>query len=297
MRRLPVDIEPRRYGPSGPASRALVLLPGLGAQESIWAPTLRRIPEATGGVDVLFGPAVGQATAGRPELRPLPALGEATAERVARLPHPHVVVAGHSLGAFLAVEVASRLPGRLEAVVLVNAGLSTATQILERPLRTAVGHPVVTAATLALVLGVCLPAPPGLRRALSRDDRLAGLLLGPFAGKDVAADADRRDALVQALGHPEIAEGLLANRHLWRRFVETAPRVDTDVELVAGGSDPISPLRAVEDVARWFRRATVICVAHGRHALPLEAPGVVASVLTAAWRGRAGEDRGATTAR
>lgn len=101
----------------------LLLLPGLGdsASEAMWAPLLDCLPPH-GAFDVRFGPPVAQTTASR-GLRTVAELGAAMADHL-RAPsrRAHVVVA-HSLGTFLAMDLAARLPDLVGSLVLVNGTL------------------------------------------------------------------------------------------------------------------------------------------------------------------------------
>lgn len=267
-----------RVGPEGRSRAAVVLFPGLGAQDSMWQPVLDELATRDG-TEVIFGPPLGQRAAAPDGPRSLRAIGGEVAGELAGLGCDRFVLVAHSLGTFLAVDVARRLGDAAAAVVLVNGGLAHAAQLLVHPLQGIRRRPGVAFATAGLTIGVCVPVPGSLRRRAERDDRVARLLFGPFAGRAVAQDRRRRKALVDLLGHPEVARGLIANRHLWERLVEDAATIRAPVEIVSGERDPIVTGASVAEMCARFPTVHAQVVEGGHHVLPLEAPEVVAGVI------------------
>lgn len=255
-----------------------MLLPGLGAQASMWSLVVDELA-ADGGADVVFGPALGQAAAGAPGGRSLQAIGTEVAEQLSALELGRFVVAAHSLGTFLAVDVVRRLGPAASAAVLVNGGLAFPAQLVERPLAVLRRHPEVALATAATVLGVCLPVPVAVKRCVARSNAAATACFGPVAGFRLARDRDRRDALVELLGHPEITKGLVANRHLWRWLAEDAAEVRVPVEVISGTRDPLAPEASVAELCALLPTAHRTEIEGAHHVLPLEAPGAVAGAI------------------
>jgi pimeloyl-ACP methyl ester carboxylesterase len=91
-------------------------VPGLGLEESAWAPTLAALPAYDARVVRL--PGFGRRPAPSEDVRP-GALGERLAGLLDDLPAP-VVLAGHSASAQVVVEAAVRAPDRVSALVLVG---------------------------------------------------------------------------------------------------------------------------------------------------------------------------------
>jgi pimeloyl-ACP methyl ester carboxylesterase len=271
-----------RHGSERVHDRAVLLLPGLGSGDGIWdlVASDERLNEC---VDILFGPAVAQRPfANNDQLRPIPALGAVLADELDRLPYSTYVVAAHSLGTFVALDIGRRLSARVTGIVLVNGGLATAAEALDRPLHTFRRHPAITIWTTLLLSSVCLPVPVGVKDMIARHQSLSRLVLGPWVSGEVVADIRLRRDVLSVIGHPELFRGILVNRHHWQMVLSEADSVVTPIWLLAGDEDPIARASSVEEFASLFPRCAVRSLHGSHHAIPLERPSAVLEAIQAA---------------
>lgn len=171
------------------------------------------------------------------------------------------VVAGTSLGAAAAVELALRRPGRVRGLALM-AATPHAARAQDR----------VKFAALAAVLRGLGPGPvlPWI---------LADLLGASFRAADpddVAAVADR----IRAAGRRELAWAVRA----WVRRPRLAGRlaaIEVPTAVVVGAEDTACPRSYSAAIAAEIRGATLHVVPGAGHTLQLEQPAAVAAILEA----------------
>ncbi len=170
---------------------------------------------------------------------------------------------GFSMGAIVALEIARQAPERLEGLILLDA--NPAADLPERAAVRPRQQADIRAGRLeAIIIGELKPR--YLAQA-NRDDRVLLALLRAMAldlGPDVfvaqsealRTRADLRDVL---------------------------PRLDIPVLVACGAEDMLCPPAWHQAMADRARRATLHIVADAGHMLPLERPGLLASIITD-WR-------------
>ena len=177
------------------------------------------------------------------------------------------VIASWSNGARIAVEIAHRVPDRVEAMVLVCGSFSTGLFDLARHLEPG---PLVTLFTsVAKHFSGRLEAP--FRRLVARPE-ITGLIRQSGL---VGAEADTRGliSLLQALASCDL-----------RRLLATYEAVTTDPPddmisglqaptlLVAGAHDRFAPVRVAQEMSMQIPDATLEVYPRATHYLPLEFP-------------------------
>lgn len=195
-----------------------------------------------------------------------------------------VVIAGHSMGGPIALELARRAPHRVQRVVLVAGTVQSFQATLGRrrwPWRTATA---TACATLAEVASTSLPLPPLLRRVLKETTLGRRIALWPFVQHPARLNA--RDAGVLIDGVP--AAGALPTAAVLGRAYQSAYRPISPtipIDAINAREDRIAPLR---DLDRFPLPLDRVAVAPGGHMLTLEAPAALTSFLHEA-RSRANE--------
>jgi pimeloyl-ACP methyl ester carboxylesterase len=206
-------------------------------------------------------------------------LAEAFCEQLQEENHREVVVVAHSVGAFLALDLARLLPDAIKKVILVNGGLTSVAQFLDHPLREIVSRPKTCFTALRLFALVATPAPGPVQRAIVRSERSSRALMRGLVSDSALHSEERRCSLVEASGNPEILQALWVNRHHWQEFLGYADQVKASVLFQVGEQDPIAGERDTRAMAALLLNAHVqIQVLPGvGHAAPLEAPEAVAT--------------------
>lgn len=111
-----------RYYDSNPARAAfppVILLHGAGASHLAWPPLLRRLE----GLRVIAPDLPGHGDSMGPSSASIPAYAERMLEFLDGLGIYHTALAGHSMGAFIALEMVRLAPGQVTCLALLSAGL------------------------------------------------------------------------------------------------------------------------------------------------------------------------------
>lgn len=139
--RFPFEV--LRRADTGQSRVAVVLIYGLGENYRIWDFVLPKVPD---GVDLLgASTSPGRLSSGRWIEPGLEMMGDRLGKALLGQGYESVVVAGHSVGTFLAVEVAQVLGDICAGAVLVNGPLVTVGDWLQSPIKRTSEYPVVAA--------------------------------------------------------------------------------------------------------------------------------------------------------
>jgi pimeloyl-ACP methyl ester carboxylesterase len=190
-----------------PRDVPVLLLHGLGGDRHSWAPLLDGLT-ATRDVLVAELPGFGVAPPLPDDVEPSPAALAADVARAldgAGVEHVHVV--GHSLGAWVALELAELAPGRVRSVVAI-----TPAGFWSRPLAAREGRAIKVGRRLSPLLPVLL-APQRVRDAV-----LHGVLGG-------SGDVGYRDALAVVRGYVRAADYERVSGAMRRRIYDFPSRL------------------------------------------------------------------------
>ncbi len=229
-------------------SESLVLIPGLGADSSVFSHAMARLSLA------------------QPLTLALPSGGDRIEEIASailpQLPQ-RVALVGHGLGSVVALEILRRAPKRVARLALISAMpfADTPADAADRDTRLIALRAGRTADWVEAEFGAGIPSDPldpGLRRA-----RLARIL-----------------AMVETLG-PDLV--LRQVRALQRRadYQSAFRRCAQPIHLIMGAEDPICPLRRQEVLANLAPDARLTRIAGAGHFPMLDAPEAVTEALQA----------------
>ena len=166
----------------------LVLVHGLGLTSQIWAPIISAVSPActTLAVDV---PGFGSSPRGDSSLT-LATAGERIAQLIESLGHERIVIVGHSMGGFIALDVAQRLRDKIEHIILLDSTLWRAYELLQRPIAQMAKSPVLTLCLTSAVLGGLLPIMPMLLNPVALTSVGRSVALWPFVHRPTELDSD-----------------------------------------------------------------------------------------------------------
>jgi pimeloyl-ACP methyl ester carboxylesterase len=267
-----------RRAAAGPSRVAIVLIYGLGENYRIWDFVLPLLPD---GVDLLGASASpGRLSSGRRTEPGLEMMGDRLGKALSAQGYESVVVAGHSVGTFLAVEVAQDLGDICAGAVLVNGPLVTVGDWLQSPIKRTYEYPAVAARTMVLFVLVSLPLPAPVRKHIGRRDGFFGHVARLFLSERSSKNADILRALIASSGDIRIWRDLWVNRDYITRFRHLAPDLRCPIMVLVGEEDPIVTASDLRELEGLFRHPTVQVVPEAGHALPLEASEVVAGALS-----------------
>jgi len=265
-----LDLPPRH-----PGRPLVVFLPGLGASRTLWSLVEKRLTGCE--LDIVLADRIGAPGRRTRALMHVPTLAKQLAAELAD--ERDVVLVGHSVGTFVALSTARLLRTGVRAVAVLNGGLLTVAEFLDRPARTMLQRPRTCLQALHLFALVTTPVPSVVRAWIARSRFLTALFSYGLVSDAALDDADARRALVDNAGHPEILLALWWNRHHWRTVVREADDVTQPLLFLAGRQDPLAGETDTNAMAALFARARVETVDHAGHALPLEAPDLVATTI------------------
>lgn len=252
-----IDTGPVGPGDGPPRSPAVLFLHGLGGSAESWRPQLDRL-----------GRTIRCVAWTMPGYGPSAPLGEMSIAGLARAAKDllddrrldRVDVVGHSLGGFVAQELALSSPGRVRRLVLVA---TTA----------AFGRPG-SRFNEEFLASRLRPVQEGRTPAELAPDLVDGLV-GPDAGDGVRSAAIDSMAAISPRAYCQAVRALVAWDARDRLHAVTAPTL-----CIAGALDATAPVRAVERLCRAIPGASLEVVADCGHLVNLEQPAVFDRLLT-----------------
>lgn len=233
----------------------VVLVHGAGMDRTVWQMQTRYLAHHGFRVAAIDLPGHG-GTAGEP-CASIGDYGLWLASTIAGLDEGPVHLAGHSLGAFIALE-------------------------------TAAGHPDLVASLTLLGVAAAMPVHPVLLDAAVNDVPLAGQLMSGWGfaaegkiGRHPSPGAHMVGA-TQALLEVA-APGVLANdlqaSGAYEGALEAAAKVTAPTTLVLGRSDRMTPMRGAQDLIDALADPTVVVIENCGHMMTLERPEAVRSAM------------------
>ena len=105
---------------------------------------------------------------------------------------------------------------------------------------------------------------------------MSHIALNRVVGPDLIANRERRALLIESSARPAVLLGLVANRHHWRRFQDSANSVRCSVTFIAGELDPYAGPDATARMANSIDNSRMIRLKGCGHCIPLEAPQLLA---------------------
>jgi pimeloyl-ACP methyl ester carboxylesterase len=243
--------DPERAG-----APTIPLLHGAGMDHRAWRAQLAAL--ASGGARALAPDFPGHGRSAGSALTRISDLADWTIRLADALGLESLSLAGHSMGALVAIEAATRLGARVAGIALTGAAAE-------------------------------MPVRPALLEA-AREDRaraaemIAGWAFGLAAQADGQAEAGRR--LIAASPHGVLAADLQACAD-YRNGPDAAAQLGCPVLVIAGEKDKMTPARRGRALAEAIRGARHEELPGIGHMLPVEAPERVSELLLsiAQWKG------------
>ncbi len=223
---------------TGPVTEptATILLHGAAGSWSTWTPLLaaaQRSGEPLRNVIAIDLPGWGESPAPASGI-PIARMGEAVGEVARRLGYDRWIVIGHSLGGFLALDIAARFRVETEAVLAISPSGRGILDAVRRPIRGGFGLPGFSGMLLAMrALSGLGPATRPLLRGLNRVGMLR-VLAAPLFAEPAYAHPSVVDALVEEIRPRAFVGAARAAAH----YDETAwARIACRVRTVRGERD------------------------------------------------------------
>lgn len=243
--------------PPDPSRPAVVLVHGAGMDHSVWAQQSRGLAHA--GRTVLAIDLPGHGRSAGEALTSIEALADWLDRFIAVAGYPSAVVAGHSMGALAALELAARHPERVRGLVLVGAAAAMP-----------VHADLVAAASEALPAAVAMITAWGFSTA-------AALGGNPTPGLWLTAGGRR----LLERSRPGVLHADLSACDAYRGGEAAATRVRCPAIIVAGGGDRMSPAEAGCALADRIPGGRAEVLEGAGHMLMAERPDAVLKALKA----------------
>lgn len=219
----------------------IVLIPGLLCDETVWKPLLTKLRDAVSVADLSSQDSLTQ-----------------MAEDLLR-DHPgELIVAGHSMGARVAMEMARLAPERITRLALLDTGI--------HPLKAgekAKRDEIVEFAHANGMKALAERWLPGMVHAPNRENQT---LMQSLTDMVLAKDPDLHQRQITALVNRVDASAYLAS-------------ISCPVLLMVGEQDQWSPIAQHEDMLRLLPNARLEIIADAGHFAPVEQPEKVARLL------------------
>jgi len=258
-------------------STLILLLPGLGGNSSQWEPVLRQLRDVS--ADLAYGAPLLPHPAFDGRAPTVTELARAFAGELRQEKRSDVVLVAHSVGTFVALDIARMLPDVVRQVIVINGGLTSVAKFLDRPIRELVKRPRTCLSALRLFALVSTPTPAALRRAIIKRERVSRAVLGGLVSNAILGSEDRRRSLMDNSGTPEVLRVLWINRHHWREFCAYASQIESEVVFLAGDQDPMSGEQDTAEMAGLLPNARIRLLHGVGHAAPLETAEAVAEAI------------------
>lgn len=256
----------------------IVFLPGLSGSNAQWAKVVAALAEA--GVSLAYGPPILAQTDVFTQSPRVEDVGAAISDAVVGGGYKRVVIASHSVGAFVAFDVARRLPDTVVGVVAVNGALLGVARFLDHPATELFRRPKTALTALRLFALSAVPTTPAFRKRVTDSEFLSRLLVGKLVPREVTSDLAARQVLAEGTNQPGVLRGLRVNRHHWSAFLRIVDQVNCPVEFIVGAMDPMNSAADAREMAALFSSGSVEVLRGVGHAAPLEAPGPIVSSIS-----------------
>ena len=250
LHRLPDDTGAwvARAPGAGAGEPAILLLHGAGMDHRAWEAQLVALGRR--GVRAYAADLPGHGHSSGPAFTGIAALASWTLQLVDVLALERLALAGHSMGALIALDAAARLGDRVTGLALIGAALEMP---VNPALLTAAGRDLDQAATM-----------------------IASWAFGPAAQSDGRAEAGRQMILGAS---PGVLAADLAACASFRDAASLAGRVTCPALVVAGAMDRMTPARRGRALAEALCGAEFVELPEIGHMLPSEAPDAVTDAL------------------
>ena len=267
----------RPIGRDNGRSTLIVFVPGLAGNAKQWDLVLPRLADLP--VDLAYGAPLLPGPVFRGARPMASALADAYAEELGRENRRDVIIVAHSVGTFVALDVARKVPGLVKEVIAVNGGLTTPARFLDRPVRTFRERPRECLNALRLFALVGIPTPPAVKRAIASSERLSRAVFGGLVSDAALKSVERRRILADEGGKPKAMLTLWCNRHHWREFRGYTRQIKPWCMFLAGEQDPVAGVSNTKDMAGLLPNAEVTPLSGVGHAAPVENPEAVSAVI------------------
>lgn len=259
-------------------NRSLVLLlPGMTANRQQWNTVISQLADVP--TDIAYGAPILPSSAMVPRVPTVTQVIEVLADELQLRAYDHIVIVSHSVGSFVALGIAHMLPNRVDRLILINGGLTSVARFLDRPVHEILTRPVACLTFMRLFALVALPAPESLRRAVASHRWFSQAVVGTYVSDAAIASQEKRSALLDGGGRPDVLPSLWKNRHHWKEFISYADDISTHAMFVVGSKDPMSTEHDTSAMAALLPSASVRLLPGIGHAAPLEAAEVIAGLV------------------
>jgi len=244
-----------------------LLLHGIGNSWHFWLETLGPLSRSARAI-ALDLPGFGDSESARGRLTAV-AAGRHVERFCQTLELGPVAVCGHSMGALVAVSMATEHPHRVERLLLVAGSLLSIINVYEHPLRSL---PRSASPLFTLAVGAAtavLPSPAAVRRLVLGNRILRALFLWRFVQFPGRLDAALLVGALSGLGRIAVARAIKSG--LGYDYRAAIARLES-VHVLNGDRDRQVPIRDVEEFASLCPLAEVVVLAETGHWPMLERP-------------------------
>lgn len=265
---------------SGPITGgvATILLHGAAGSWTTWTPLLRtaaRSGAPLADVIALDLPGWGESTASTSHVD-VAQLGDTVREVAQALGYRRWILVGHSLGGYLALDIAARLPTSTAAVLMISPSGAAVVDAIRRPLRGGAALPGF--AGMLLIMRLLAALGPAARR-LTRAIHAGGLLRALSA--PLFADAGHiHHTVIDALAHEVRPRSFVDAARAAARYDESAWRaIACPVRAVYGERDVFAAPSDRTEFARLIPDFEAVTLAGAGHFAAVERPASVLATL------------------
>jgi pyruvate dehydrogenase E2 component (dihydrolipoamide acetyltransferase) len=264
-----VDVGPDRlaYVDLGEGGTPVLLLHGLGGNRTVWLETQPALASERRVLAVDL-PGFGASAPGSDGIS-IPGYARTIERFCARMGLDEVILAGSSLGGWVAAELTLRAPELVQGLVLIDAAgiVPTRTERLK---------------AISMMRGAELGAPlaPRFRSALAARPRLRNLALKYTVAEPSALAADLVYMALPAAPDPGFGPAFTAARNSWSdSWCDELTEIECPTLIVWGERDALLPVRHAREWARRIRGSELHVIPGAGHLPMLERPALVNGLL------------------
>jgi pimeloyl-ACP methyl ester carboxylesterase len=249
--------------PFDPALPCVVLIHGAQNDHSVWILQSRYL--AHHGCAVLALDLPGHGRSDGPAARSVEEAAERIAAALAPLASPRLLLAGHSMGSLIALEVARRLPARVAGVALV--GTAAPMRVADALLAATRDDPAAAMDMINVWTHSPAVAPFAARPG------------SPAPGFNVVWQNLRLMQHIAAVNGPDVLPTDFAACNAYSGAVEATRALQCPALFVLGDRDQMTPPKAARSLVDACARPQVVTLAQTSHALMSENPDGVRAAL------------------